>query len=130
MGPARRTTREGAGRRRAAICRGIPFRVVERGAGSRSASSSTTRPARRLGEALDTLVGLIDDGAFPARPGVVDRTSYKNCQWCDFDSLCTADRDRAWQRVRSDASVCGATSRSSSRPNPSPDDLLAAERGV
>ena len=58
---------------------------------------------RRLGEALDTLVGLIDDDAFPARPGVADRTSYKNCQRCDFDSLCTADRDRAWQRVRSDA---------------------------
>jgi ATP-dependent helicase/nuclease subunit B len=58
---------------------------------------------RRLGEALDTLVGLIDDDSFPARPGVVDRTSYKNCQRCDFDSLCTADRDRAWQRVRSDA---------------------------
>jgi hypothetical protein len=56
----------------------------------------------RLGNALDTLVGIIDDGAFPARPGVPDRTSYKNCQRCDFDSLCAADRDRAWQRVRSD----------------------------
>ncbi len=61
----------------------------------------------RLGEALDTLVGLIDEGAFPARPGVVDRDSYKNCQWCEFDTLCSADRDRAWQRVRTDQRLRG-----------------------
>jgi len=56
----------------------------------------------RLRQALDTLVAMIDDGYFPARPGNPDRGGFKNCQWCEFDPLCTADRYRAWQRIRSD----------------------------
>lgn len=60
------------------------------------------RARHRVGEALDVLVAMIDSGSFPARPGAPDRAGYKNCQLCEFDALCVADRDRAWQRVRSD----------------------------
>jgi RecB family exonuclease len=55
-----------------------------------------------FGHALDVIVGGIERGAFPARPGRENERyrSWDNCLYCDFDSLCPTDRDRAWQRVR------------------------------
>jgi RecB family exonuclease len=49
---------------------------------------------------LTTVVDGVTAGAFPARPGEPDRQHYKHCRWCDFDSLCSQDRAREWERKR------------------------------
>jgi RecB family exonuclease len=54
----------------------------------------------RLRQVLGVVADGIAKGAFPARPGEVDRQSYKNCKWCDFDKLCQRDRGRQWERKR------------------------------
>ncbi len=47
--------------------------------------------------ALGVLVGAIDAGAFPYRPGPANDRS---CRTCDFDELCPSDRTERWERVR------------------------------
>jgi hypothetical protein len=55
----------------------------------------------RLRHALGVLVDGITAGRFPARPGEEDwRGGWEHCTYCDFDRVCQADRDRAWERVR------------------------------
>jgi RecB family exonuclease len=55
----------------------------------------------RLRQVLGVLVEGITAGRFPARPGEEDwRGGWDHCRFCDFDRLCQADRDRAWERVR------------------------------
>lgn len=51
-------------------------------------------------ETLTKMVGGIEAGVFPARPGKRDdfRRSFDNCGFCAYDSLCARDRDRAWKR--------------------------------
>ena len=58
----------------------------------------------RLRQVLGVVADGIAAGAFPARPGDVERQSYKNCKWCDFDRVCQRDRARQWERKR-DAAV-------------------------
>ena len=62
------------------------------------------RVLARLRQVLTVVADGIAAGAFPARPGEVDRQSYKNCKYCDFDRLCQRDRARQWERKR-DAAV-------------------------
>jgi hypothetical protein len=54
----------------------------------------------RLREVLRVAADGIAAGAFPVRPGEVDRATYKNCAYCDFDRLCPRDRARQWERKR------------------------------
>jgi RecB family exonuclease len=58
------------------------------------------RVLARLREVLTVVADGIAAGAFPARPGEVDRQSYRNCKWCDYDRLCQRDRGRQWDRKR------------------------------
>ncbi|HZQ29114.1 MAG TPA: PD-(D/E)XK nuclease family protein [Acidimicrobiales bacterium] len=58
------------------------------------------RVLARFRAVVGTIVAGVGAGAFPARPGPADRGSYRNCRWCDFDSLCAQDRGRAWERKR------------------------------
>jgi len=46
----------------------------------------------------------IRTGAFLARPGLRERGSFQNCRFCEYDRVCSATRDEAWERKRSDAS--------------------------
>ena len=56
----------------------------------------------RFHEAIEIIVGGIEAGSFPARPGDEDtrKNSFKNCTFCDFDRICPPERDREWDRVR------------------------------
>jgi RecB family exonuclease len=61
----------------------------------------TVDTVERLREVLGTLVEGITAGRFPARPGEEDwRGGWEHCRYCEFDRVCQADRDRAWERVR------------------------------
>ena len=51
---------------------------------------------------VSTIVSGIRDGLFPANPGPRDRESFENCRYCDFDSLCLANRDVSWRRKKAD----------------------------
>jgi CRISPR/Cas system-associated exonuclease Cas4 (RecB family) len=56
-----------------------------------------------LSEVLETLVSTIDAGCFPPRPGKPGRDlQHENCQYCDFDALCTLDRGELWERAAGD----------------------------
>ncbi len=62
-------------------------------------------------ETLTTIVDGVGAGCFPAVPGEREwnpwqgRDTYSNCSRCDFDRLCTADREAAWLRKSSDAAA-------------------------
>jgi hypothetical protein len=40
----------------------------------------------------------VGGGVFLSVPGARDRGSFANCAYCDFDRVCGAARDEAWQR--------------------------------
>jgi RecB family exonuclease len=65
----------------------VDFRLDEAGAG-------------HFSHALEVLVGAIDAGRFPYRPGEGDRA---NCRGCDFDVVCPSDRSERWVAERVDA---------------------------
>ena len=51
-------------------------------------------------DARDHLVTEIAEGVFPANPGPMRAGfNFKNCNYCEYDRICPADRDRAWLRV-------------------------------
>ncbi len=63
-----------------------------------------------LGGVLTTLVSTIEAGCFPPRPGAAEHGStYRNCRYCDFDSLCTTDRADLWERARTDTRMADYT---------------------
>jgi RecB family exonuclease len=60
---------------------------------------------QRFREVLGTVVGGIEQGLFPARPG--DDTwlpgvgeTYDACRWCDYNRVCPTGRADRWERVR------------------------------
>ncbi|MGO9297386.1 MAG: PD-(D/E)XK nuclease family protein [Streptosporangiaceae bacterium] len=57
---------------------------------------------QRLRDVLDVIASGIRDGAFPARPGDYSAwsRSFANCQWCDFDRVCSQNRGKLWLRVQ------------------------------
>jgi RecB family exonuclease len=65
------------------------------------------RVLARLRQVLRVVVDGIAAGAFPARPGEVDRQSYRNCTYCDYDRLCQRDRSRQWDRKRHTPALAG-----------------------
>jgi ATP-dependent helicase/DNAse subunit B len=56
----------------------------------------------RLDQIVGSVAAAIASGVFPAVPGEADRESYKNCLYCPFDRVCSAGRDREWERKQYD----------------------------
>ncbi|HUR50196.1 MAG TPA: PD-(D/E)XK nuclease family protein [Acidimicrobiales bacterium] len=63
------------------------------------------RDAPRFDEALQVITDGIKQGLFPARPGEDGFYGFENCGYCDFRKLCPVDRDRRWERTRSDPAL-------------------------
>lgn len=63
------------------------------------------RDAPRFDEALRVITDGIKQGLFPARPGEDGFYGFENCGYCDFRKLCPVDRDRRWERTRSDPAL-------------------------
>jgi len=59
----------------------------------------------RFLESLDTISAGIGAGVFPANPGKEDWFSFEHCKWCEYDRICPADRDRAWDRLQHDEAL-------------------------
>ncbi|MBA3654094.1 MAG: PD-(D/E)XK nuclease family protein [Actinobacteria bacterium] len=75
--------------------------VSERSGFRRHSVAVDDATVARLHDVLDVLVAGIAAGRFPARPGEEDwRGGWDHCRFCDFDRVCPADRDRAWERVQ------------------------------
>jgi len=51
--------------------------------------------------ALSVIVGGIEQGLFPARPGQSRNDGFENCQLCPYDRVCPGNRARVWGRKRS-----------------------------
>jgi RecB family exonuclease len=68
----------------------------------REMTADVTTVDQRLSNALEIVVRGIRTGSFPQVPGVEDRGSFAHCHYCDFDRICPARRDSAWQRKQSD----------------------------
>ena len=64
------------------------------------------RQIDRLVDVLGVLVEGITAGRFPARPGEEHwQGGWEHCHFCEFDRVCQADRDRAWERVQGTAEL-------------------------
>ena len=63
----------------------------------------------RLGEVVSKIVSGIRSGVFPANPGERDdyHSSFENCRFCEFNSLCPSRRDRMWNRKSGDPMLAG-----------------------
>jgi RecB family exonuclease len=58
--------------------------------------------AERFDAAVRAIVQGIAAGLFPLNPGPADRGGFRNCRWCDFNTLCPSRRDVLWQRKQTD----------------------------
>ncbi len=74
--------------------------VTERANYERKGYSVDERELARFGEALEVIVGGIENGLFPARPGQSRQDGFENCRICPYDRVCPRDRLRAWERKR------------------------------
>ena len=58
----------------------------------------------RFGDVLSTIVGGINNGAFPPRPGnrstFGDGPSWENCRFCAYSDICPSNRLIAWDRKK------------------------------
>ncbi len=61
----------------------------------------------RTGEVLSVLVGTVESGCFPYRPGARRQESFEHCSWCDFDRVCPAERDVLWRVARAAPPLAG-----------------------
>jgi ATP-dependent helicase/nuclease subunit B len=78
------------------------YRLVER-AGDRATVELAVdeRTIGRMTEVITTIVGQIEAGCFPARPGPMEWKGPKNCRYCDYDRLCSPARAASWAAKRS-----------------------------
>ena len=55
-------------------------------------------------ETLRVLVDGVGDGLYPAHsgPDIGSPAPTSNCAYCEFDTICPADREDEWERVRAD----------------------------
>jgi len=51
----------------------------------------------RFQKMVEIIASGIEQGLFPANPGSTDNQA-ENCQYCDFDRICPANRDLLWER--------------------------------
>ena len=101
----------------------------------RSAPSYTCdlgpRLEERATEAMGLIISGIESGAFPGVPGDLDTRpgkTFDNCQHCDFDRLCPADRDRRWSTVRESPIVAPVVALKEAEPRQELADLVRSER--
>jgi hypothetical protein len=87
----------------------------------------------RFVEALTTIEDGVALGCFPAVPGErswnprQNRETFDHCGYCEFDRLCSVDREAAWQRKRS---APGTEPFLRLTPDDEADDEAAGETGV
>jgi hypothetical protein len=55
---------------------------------------------QRLVQVLEVIVGGIEHGWFPARPGKDGFFGFENCGFCDFNRICPSARAEQWELVR------------------------------
>jgi RecB family exonuclease len=63
----------------------------------------TDERLERFRQVVGTIVDGIETGLFPANPGAERNGDFEHCHYCDFKPICPVDRDRDWERVRTDA---------------------------
>ena len=67
---------------------------------------STDAPFNQV---LNTVIGGIRIGAFPARPGQRDTWGdgppWKNCKYCAYSTVCSANRSIEWERKKSSSTL-------------------------
>jgi CRISPR/Cas system-associated exonuclease Cas4 (RecB family) len=78
------------------------YRLVERTGDRQSVELAVDeRTIERMTEVITTVVGQIEAGCFPARPGPMEWKGPKNCRFCDYDRLCSPARAASWAAKRS-----------------------------
>lgn len=61
----------------------------------------TPEVRERLAATLEAIAAGIARGAFPAVPGSEGSEQWANCQWCEFDRICSRRRDEEFEEKRS-----------------------------
>jgi RecB family exonuclease len=61
----------------------------------------------RFRHVIGVIASGIDGGVFAARPGSSVYGGFENCAFCPYDSVCHPDRERIWERKRSDPALAG-----------------------
>jgi len=61
----------------------------------------------RTGEVLAVLAGTVESGCFPYRPGARRQDTFEHCSWCDFNTICPAERDVLWRVARAAPVLAG-----------------------
>ncbi|HUR24282.1 MAG TPA: PD-(D/E)XK nuclease family protein [Acidimicrobiales bacterium] len=79
--------------------------VSEKGGFKEFPIELTDKVLDRFGEVLGVIVDGITAGNFPARPGAPGWKTPENCRWCDMGSLCQEDRERQWERNKTDPAL-------------------------
>ena len=64
----------------------------------------------RTGEVLAVLAGTVESGCFPYRPGARRQDTFEHCSWCDFNTICPAERDVLWWVARAAPVLAGYVS--------------------
>jgi len=55
---------------------------------------------RHFTDVVGRIARGIEEGCFPAIPGLPRENGFDVCMWCDFDRVCPAKRDRQWAAKR------------------------------
>jgi RecB family exonuclease len=79
--------------------------VSERGEFRRFGFEVTSKEVEVLRTVVDVLSETLESGHFPANPGGPRTYRHGQCDFCPFDRVCPADRQRSWDRVKRDASL-------------------------
>jgi ATP-dependent helicase/nuclease subunit B len=58
----------------------------------------TDKVEARFRQVVRTIADGVEEGSFPAVPGMPTFRSFSNCTGCDFDDVCPTSRDRQWGR--------------------------------
>src|SRR5439155_18859151 len=79
------------------------FRFVTSRAGFKRVQIAATEAVdARLNQVIQTVADGVGAGCFLPVPGQRDRVGFENCRYCDFDRVCSATRDEAWERKQGD----------------------------
>jgi RecB family exonuclease len=94
--------------------RSLYWYVSEKGGFARAALDFDAAAYGRLSTVVGSMVDGIAAGVFPANPGPRvngDGTgsTYKNCRFCPFDSLCGRERASEWSRKQADPAMAPYT---------------------
>lgn len=55
---------------------------------------------QRFDQGIAAILSGIRGGVFPANPGPQEYGGYRNCRYCDFDSLCPSRRSKGWEQLK------------------------------